>query len=83
MHVHMVQLKGNLIHVVDSLQFTADAHAGNIAKIYRFYNNSCNVRHHVGKPAGEPTITRMVKVDEIISMNKYFVYLRPSKRSSC
>jgi len=46
------------------------------------YDNSCNVRHHVGKPAGEPAITRTVKVDETISLNKYFAYLHPSKRSS-
>ena len=49
---------------VDSSQFTADAHAGNKAKIYKFYNNSSNARLHAGKPTGEPVITRMVKVDE-------------------
>ena len=61
------------------MQFTADAHAGNIAKIYGFYNNSCNVMHHVGLPAGELAITLLVKVDKIKSMNKYFVYIHPSK----
>ena len=62
----MVQLKGTQI---DSPQFTAHVHAGNLAIIYGFYNNSFNVRHHAGKPAGEPAMTRIVKVDEIISLN--------------
>ena len=51
---------------VYATQFTTDAHAGNKAKIYGFYNNSCNVRHHAGKPAGETMITRMVKVHKNI-----------------
>ena len=66
---------------VDSTRLTADAHAGNIAKIYGFYNKTCNVRHHVGVPTGEPVMTWMVKVYEIKSMNKYCAYLNPSKRS--
>ena len=61
------------------MRFTANALAGNIA---RFYNNSCNVRYHAGLPMGEPMMTRMVIVDEIKSINKYFTYLRPSKRYS-
>jgi len=76
----MVQFKGNLI---DSPQFITDVHTGNIAKIYRFYNDSCNVRHHAGKPTDKPAMTQMVKVDKIISINKYFAYLHPSRRSSC
>ena len=71
---------GNLIDV--RAQFTTDAHAGNITKIYGFYNDSCNVRHHASLPTDEPAMTRMVKVNEIKSMNKYFADLRPSKRSS-
>ena len=66
-----VQLKGN-----------DDTHAGNIAKIYRFFNYSCNVRHHASLPAGEPTMTWMVKVDKIKYVNKYFALLHPAKRSS-
>ena len=62
--------------------FIADAHAGNIAKIYGFYNKTCNIKHHAYVPMGEPAMTRMVKADEIKSMNKYFAYLYPSKRSS-
>ena len=64
---------------VDSPQFTADAHAGNLAKIYGFYNNSCNIRHHPGKPVGEPAMTWIVKLDEIISLNKYFAYIPSSQ----
>ena len=68
---------------VDSPQFTADAHAGDIAKSYGFYNNTCNIRHHVGKPVGEPAMIQKVKVDEIISINKYLANLHPRKRYSC
>ena len=63
------------MHRVDSTRFTADAHAGNIVG---FMNATCNVRHHVGVSMGEPTMTRMIKVDKIKSMNKYFAYLHPS-----
>ena len=53
------------------------------AKIYGFYNNSCNFEHHAGLPAGKPAMTQAVKVDKMILMNKYFAYHRPSKCFSC
>ena len=71
------------MRVDSTTQFTADAHAGKITKVYGLYNNSFNIRHHAGLPAGHPVMTQMVKVDEIKSMNKYFAYLCPSKCSSC
>ena len=59
------------------MRFTADAHAGKTAKIHKLYNKTCNVRHHVGVPAGKPVLTQMVKVDEIKSMNKYLLTFVP------
>ena len=68
-------LRATLHMRVDGKRFTTDAHAGNIAKIYGLYNNFSNVRHHAGLPAGQPTMTWMVKIDKIKPMYKYLAYL--------
>ena len=46
------------------------------------YNNSCNVRHHVGLPVGKPAMTRTVKRQYEI-YEQEFGYLHPSKHSLC
>ena len=56
----------------DKTRFIADTHAGNIPKIYGFYNNFCNVRCQVGVPHGQPAMTCMGKVGKRKDMNKYF-----------
>ena len=62
---------------VDNMRLTVDAHAGKTGKVFGHHNNSCNVRHHVDLPAGQPAMTWMIIVGEIKTKNKYFVYIVP------
>ena len=61
------------------MQFTADTHGSHTAKIYGHYNSSCNIRHYVGLPAGQPVMAEVVEVSEMKYMNMYFAYLCPNK----
>ena len=49
---------------VGNKQFTTDTHSVNTAKIYGYYNNSSNERHHAGLPTCQLAMTLMVKVNE-------------------